>query len=736
MPELLLSCQNLTKAFGAEPLFENLSFAIQEGDHIGVVGPNGSGKSTLLKILAGFETPSAGTRAARKRLRLGYVTQDPIFDAGTTVASVVAEGARDLALDGHEAETRVAVVMGRAGFVDGAQPTESLSGGWKKRLAIARELAREPELLLLDEPTNHLDVDGILWLEELLQREPEAFLAVSHDRYFLEAAAERILELNRAFAAGLLDVRGRYSEYLAKKDELLANQAAYQESLRNRVRGEMEWLSRKARARTRKSSARIDEAGRMEDELRDLDGRARKEVVAIDFSRTERQTKRLLWVEDLTKRFGARAVVRDLGLVLSRGLRLGLLGANGSGKTTLLRLLAGLDAPDAGTIERAPGLRVVMFDQHRSRLDPAVTLRRALAPSGDSVVFGERAIHVAGWAKRFLFRPEDLDTPVGRLSGGEQARVLIAKLMLEPADVLLLDEPTNDLDIPTLEVLEESLLDFPGALVLVTHDRYLLDRVSTRLLALDGAGGATYFSDFAQWELAQREAARWEKANASKPVVAASSDNAFPPKRPRLTFNEQREWEQMEARIVEAEAILDACRRAVADPAIASDYKALAERHDALAVGGGRGRPAVREVGGAGGEGPTVTDSERRDSQASVKPLPREPTPAQNGPSQSARPRSIRAGPPARIGRGPGGRGAAPPDDPGSGLHAAAPASIRQSFRAADSTSRGRRLASNAHSALRSAVQGSATHGCPSVAMPLRWTRPAGRAGGATCRSG
>jgi ABC transport system ATP-binding/permease protein len=586
VPELLLSCQGLAKAFGAAPLFEGLSFGIFEGDHVGLVGPNGSGKSTLLKILAGLEPPSAGSRAARKRLRLGYVPQDPRFAADATVGSVLREALDGESLDVQQADARVAMALGKAGFVDAGHPTATLSGGWTKRLAIARELVREPELLLLDEPTNHLDLDGILWLEELLRREPEAFLAVSHDRYFLEAVAGRLFELNRIFPSGLLDVRGRYSAYLARKDELLASQASYQESLRNRVRGELEWLSRKARARTRKAQARIDEAGRLQAELRDLDARGRSATAGIDFAGTDRRTRRLLVAKGLTKALGGRTLVRGLDLVLSPGLRLGLLGANGSGKSTLLKLLAGLETPDAGTTERAPTLRTVLFDQHRSRLDPDVSLRRTLAPAGDSVVFEGRAVHVAGWAKRFLFRAEQLDTPVGRLSGGEQARVLIARLMLEPADLLLLDEPTNDLDIPTLEVLEESLLEFPGALVLVTHDRYLLDRVSTRLLALDGRGGATPYADYGQWEAGQRMAAEDAALQAAgRRAPTGPSKAAGTPEKPRrLSYRERKEWDGMETAILEAEERLESCRRAAEDPAVASDHKALHERHVALAA--------------------------------------------------------------------------------------------------------------------------------------------------------
>jgi ATP-binding cassette subfamily F protein uup len=587
MAELLVSCREVSKAFGAAPLFEGLSLGVFEGDHVGLVGPNGSGKSTLLRILAGLEEPSSGTRAARKRLRVGYVPQDPVFDEDTTVATVLHGALDGLGLDAHEAEGRVAVAVGRAGFADGAQRTSVLSGGWKKRLAIARALVSGPELLLLDEPTNHLDVEGILWLEELLPREPEAFVAVSHDRYFLEAVAGRMIELNRAFAEGLLDVRGRYSAFLETKDGQLAGQAAYQESLRNRVRGELDWLSRKARARTRKAQARIDEAQRLEDELADLDSRSRGSSVSIDFAATERKTKRLVVTDRLGKAYGERRIVRGLDLVLGPGTRLGLMGANGTGKTTLLRLLAALEPPDEGAVEHAPGLRVVMFDQHRSRLDPAVSLKRTLAPHGDSVVFQGRSVHVAGWAKRFLFRAEQLETPVGRLSGGEQARAVLARLVLEPADLLLLDEPTNDLDIPTLEVLEESLLEFPGALVLVTHDRFLIDRVSTRILALDGRGGATYYADYDQWEAAQRVVSETPARAARPPERTAgppAAESAGAPSKPRkLGYLEQREWDEMETRILEAEGRLDACRDAAAENGIAADHVELQRRLAALA---------------------------------------------------------------------------------------------------------------------------------------------------------
>jgi ATP-binding cassette subfamily F protein uup len=488
-PSPLLTAESLTKSYTSRPLFENLSFTVSEGDHIGLVGPNGSGKSTLLKILAGMEQADSGTRSVRKRLRVGYVPQDPVFAPGKTVEEVLEE-----ALGEHN-PARMAQTLGKAGFTDREALTDTLSGGWRKRLAIARELVTEPDVLLLDEPTNHLDVEAILWLEALLKSEPEAFVVVSHDRYFLENIARRMLELNRAYPDGLLQTEGRYSDFLEKRDELLKNEAAYQETLANLVRREMEWLRRGPKARTTKAKARINSAGKLIEELGESRDRARVSTAKIDFTASDRKTKRLLIGKDLRK----RNLFSELDVLLTPGTRLGILGPNGSGKTTLLRVLVGEDEPDAGVIERADRLRVVYFEQNRESLDPTLTLKRALAPEGDSVMYQDRSIHVVSWAKRFLFRAEQLETSVSKLSGGEKARIVLARLMLKPADVLVLDEPTNDLDIPTLDVLEESLLEFPGALVLVTHDRYMIDRVSTHILALDGKGGAEYFADYSQW---------------------------------------------------------------------------------------------------------------------------------------------------------------------------------------------------------------------------------------------
>jgi ABC transport system ATP-binding/permease protein len=571
---LLLSCQAVGKAYGARSLFDDLSFGLFEGDQVGLVGPNGSGKSTLLKILAGLETPDRGTRSLRGGVRVGYVPQDPVFPAGGTVADVVL--AALAGADEEDRPGRLAQALGRAGFADGYTDVEELSGGWKKRLAIARELAAEPDVLLMDEPTNHLDLDGILWLEGLLAERARACLVVSHDRYFLEHVATRMLELNPVYPDGLFEADGRYSDFLARRDDFLKAQAAYQESLANTVRREIAWLRQGAKARSTKARGRIKEAGRLMSELEDSRGRGVTATAGIDFTSSQRRTRRLLAAQGVTASRGGRRLVSDLDLVITPGTRVGLIGPNGSGKTTLLDVLAGALAPDAGVIERAEALRLVRFEQERGGLDPGQSLRRALAPEGDAVTWQGRSVHVASWAKRFLFRPEQLEVPVGRLSGGEQARILIARLMREPADVLILDEPTNDLDIPTLEVLEDSLAEFEGGLVLVTHDRFMLERVSTVILALDGQGGTATFADYAQWE-----AARGTAAPAPRPAVARASERERP-RTKRLGYREQREWDGMEQAILDAEGMLATCRSQVEDPAIASDPTALQQRYAAL----------------------------------------------------------------------------------------------------------------------------------------------------------
>jgi ATP-binding cassette subfamily F protein uup len=566
---ILLNCQGVSKAFGSRPLFEGLTFAVHEGDHIGLVGPNGAGKSTLLKILAGVEDPDDGECTRRRNLRIGYVPQHPTFTEGTTAAAIVASSGGT--------DQQVALAMSKVGLADPNVSTDTLSGGWRTRLAIARALAADPDVLLLDEPTNHLDLESRLWLESLLTGSREAFVVVSHDRYFLQNIGRRMFEIDRIYAEGLIAVDGTYADLLEKRDEILSNQASYEESLANRVRREIAWLRRGAKARTRKSKARIDAAHSGIEELRESRDRSVAESAGIELQATGRRTKRLWHGVGLTKRFGSTLIVDGLELLMTPGMRLGVLGPNGSGKTTLLRMIVGELAPDAGEIRRADALRVVYFDQNRRTLDPELSLKRSLAPDGDTVIYRDQAVHVVSWAKRFLFRPEQLETPLSRLSGGERARVVLARLMLQPADLLVLDEPTNDLDIPTLEVLEESLLEFPGALVLVTHDRHMIDRVSTTILALDGRGGAQRFADYGQWETRRRTPLPPTKGTV--PPDRVKAPRASPTK---LSYTDQREWDGMEANVLAAEASLEQARSAAADVSIASDATTLQLRHEEL----------------------------------------------------------------------------------------------------------------------------------------------------------
>ena len=590
----ILNLQSVSKQFGATPLFRNISLTVEDGDRIGLIGPNGAGKSTLLAVLAGQVEPDSGELAVRKRARAAYVPQDSRFAAGVTIRQVLERALAAAHVLESEREGRLREISGRAGFVDLDAEGASLSGGWRKRLAIAEALVCEPEVLLLDEPTNHLDLSGIEWLEELLTSSSFAAVTVSHDRYFLESTSSQIIELNRIFADGLLRVKGNFSRFLEEKQAYLESQSKMQDSLRNQVKTEIEWLRRGPKARTTKSKARIDSATAMIGQLAELNSRTTVNSAGIDFEASQRKTKRLVEFEgvscdvpsseDAGVEIPARRLFSNLNFVLTAGMKVGLVGPNGSGKTTLLRLLRGEIEAAEGKIKRAENLRLVYFSQMRE-IDDSLTLRRALAPEGDSVIRQGRVVHVASWAARFLFTSDQLNQPVRNLSGGERARVLIAKLMLEPADVLLLDEPTNDLDIPTLEILEENLLDFPGALILVTHDRYLLNRVASTVLGLDGQGQTGLFADYGQWEDWIEEQDKLKRGGSSEGKQTRKSDGSSSGQRTgsepaasskkKLSYIEARELTTIEHRVEVSDERLALARDHVEDPAIATDSDAL-----------------------------------------------------------------------------------------------------------------------------------------------------------------
>jgi ATP-binding cassette subfamily F protein uup len=579
----LLSARDLSKSYPSSMLFEGISLHIDEGDRVGLIGPNGAGKSTLLKILADLESADSGDITRRRMLRLVYVEQDDRFAKDATPLSAICN---ELPASGDgrvDNDTRAAIALSKLGFEHFDRPVSTLSGGWRKRLSIARALCHEPDVLLLDEPTNHLDLEGVLWLEHFAAKAHMAMIFVTHDRQFLENAASRIIELAPAYPGGMFEAAGNYSEFLSRKVAFLDAQETAESALANRVRRDTAWLRQGIQGRQTRNKTQVRDAASRRAELKATKDRnaAPQKTTTIDFQATHRKTKKLLGLHSVSKSMGGKNLFTSLDLMLTPGQRIGLLGVNGSGKTTLLRLLSGDLQPDAGTIKRAVELRVVTFSQHRDTLVATQTLQEALCPVGDMVDYRGRQVHVTGWAKRFLFEADQLSTLVSNLSGGEQARVLIANLMLEPADVLLLDEPTNDLDIPSLEVLEQALLEFPGAIVLVTHDRFMLDRIATEYLALDDAGGAKAFQTYQQWTKWRKKRRAAASASTAAPASKASAAKAASKKR---SYMEEREYQGMETAIVQAEAQVKQLEAESADPALTNDHVGASKVYEALSA--------------------------------------------------------------------------------------------------------------------------------------------------------
>jgi ATP-binding cassette subfamily F protein uup len=553
---ILLSANNISKVFGVKPLFEDLTFVIESGERVGLIGPNGAGKSTLLKVLANQATLDGGQVSFQRGLKIGFLEQVPKLDPDKTVEETI---------DGHLSGE----ILSKLELTDYlASPISSLSGGWKKRVALARELVKDPELLLLDEPTNHLDIESILWLENFLAKSDFASLIVTHDRLFLQRVTNRILELDRRNPQGILNVKGNYAEYLERKEELLNLQQREEKVLRNTLRRETEWLLRGAKARTTKQQARINATHALADKVEELASRNYQKTTKIDFSSSEKKPKRLIEAIGISKEFPGKVLFKDLNLFLGPKSRVGLLGTNGSGKSTLIKVLLGSEDPDSGKVLRSEHLKVAYFDQTRDTINPQETLRKSICPHGDHVNYRGQLVHILGYLDRFLFRKEQVDMAVGKLSGGEQARVLIARLMLKEANVLVLDEPTNDLDVETLDVLQDCLIEFDGAVLLVTHDRYFLDQVATEIYAFPEL---KVFSGLDQWE-------QWRKNQISEKRSAAKVETEkVSNKKKKLSYNEVRELEGMEKNIQKTEAALKDLEEQSQLPENISSSKKLAE---------------------------------------------------------------------------------------------------------------------------------------------------------------
>ena len=457
------------------------------------------------------------------------------------------------------------------------QKIRQLSGGWKKRVAIIAAIIGNPDILLLDEPTNHLDIESIIWLEKLLNDVKLTFLVVSHDRYFLENTTNQTLEINKQFPGGFLKINGSYSEFIYSKDTFLNNQLEQESVLSNKLRRENEWLSRGPKARATKARYRIEAALQLKQNLKSVQQRNQEnKSVQLGFSSTGRKTKKLLEVNSIEKTLGGNRLFHSLSLLLAPKTCLGLVGRNGTGKSSLIEILAGSSLPDCGNVKPVEDLKIVYFDQKRCDLNLNQSLKEALSPESDSVVHQGRSIHVVSWAKRFLFKADQLEMPVSQLSGGEQARILLSTIMLQPADLLLLDEPTNDLDISTLEILEECIADFPGAVVLVTHDRYLLDRLTTNVVGFNGDGTAQIFADYDQW-LSQKLTIKQQKQSDSSKSKRVKNNKIR-----KLSYHEQREINSIEDRLAKAEQQVEDLEQKIANPKIAGNPEQLKDHCEQL----------------------------------------------------------------------------------------------------------------------------------------------------------
>ena len=600
MADNILSLTGVCKAYGAAPVLDGVTLGIDDGQKVGMIGANGAGKSTLLRIIAGLEVADEGEVATRREATVAYLQQVPQLTPGVTIRDILREpfaplieciaayeraamaeapDAGDLLerielLGGWDYDHRVERAATQVGLPDCDLEVDILSGGERKRVALARVVLQAPDLILLDEPTNHLDADTVEWLEHWLAATPAAVLLITHDRYFLDHVINRIIELR---GGQLRFYPGNYTDYIGAR----AIEEAQRERSRHRqlrlLMTELEWARRSPPARTTKSRARLDQIGDIQDEVRRLSNAPLE--VEFDFGAAPRLGKTILEARGLCHRYGdGPALLHDVEFALHNGERLGVIGPNGAGKSTLLKIVLGELAPDSGELTVGKNTTFAYFDQERSRLDDETPVRDIVCPDGDFVFPGGRKTHVAGWLDRFGFSKRALLQRVGTLSGGERNRLALAVFLLEDANVLVLDEPTNDLDIDSLNVLEEALLRFEGCVIVVTHDRYFLDKIATGLLAFEQAylraGTVTYlpgeYTHYRDHRLAQLKADRQERQRAqSEADKQARRAAAQAPAKPRrLTHQEAKELETMEARIETAEARASALETALADPAL------------------------------------------------------------------------------------------------------------------------------------------------------------------------
>jgi ATP-binding cassette subfamily F protein uup len=565
-----IQLQKVSKSFGTKQLFSNLSFSIFPKDRIGIVGPNGAGKSTLIKILLGLEDPDEGSVQKAKNIVTSQVHQDTSFPPDDSIIDTVIHSISH-SISTEEKLVAAQTVLAKMGFEDSYQKVSLLSGGWQRRLSIACGLVIKPDLLILDEPTNHLDIETIIWLEQYLLKSDLSYLIISHDRTFLERTTNKILELNHCFPNQTMSTEGGYDQHVVQKNNFLESQKKYGDVLVNKLKREEDWLRTSPRARTSKSKSRIDNVYSLRANLSAVKKRTSSNDLKIDLDFSNRKTKKLVSLENTSLTRNNKLIIDNFNYDFRRGEKIALLGVNGSGKTSLLQIITEELLPTSGTIKKAHNLKIAYFDQHKQNIEQSKTLRYVLADGQDGVVYRDKIIHINSWAKRFGFDSSRLDTVVKNLSKGEQARLAISLFMRQEADVLVLDEPSNDLDIGTLEILEERLASFQGAIILVTHDRFMLKRICQTYLGIDSQSRVLSYMDFADWQ--KKNLLKKKK---DKPVKNITPEK-IPVKKKKLSYKEQLEYESIEKKIAQEEELLIKLQKELTEEKTIKDHHRMQE---------------------------------------------------------------------------------------------------------------------------------------------------------------